>query len=66
VASFSQLRQQAHRAATSGGSAAVTALASVVEELCQKCEELERQAAPARVKVRRAKSAALEDCPVRG
>jgi len=55
VASFNQLRQQAHAAATSGGTAAVTLLAHIVEELCQKCEVLERLASNARAESLRSK-----------
>jgi hypothetical protein len=60
VASFDQLRHQAHAAATSGGTAAVTSLANIVEELCQKCEELERLAYDARAEAHRAKRAAMK------
>jgi hypothetical protein len=66
VASFNQLRRQAHEAATSGGSAAVTSLANVVEQLCQKCEELERLATSARAKDRRAKAATMVGRLARG
>jgi hypothetical protein len=66
MASFHQLRQQAHEAATSGGSAAVTSLATVVEKLCQRCEGLERLVADARPKVPRAKPAVTAGPPARG
>jgi hypothetical protein len=66
VASFNQLRRQAHEAATSGGSAGVTFLASVVEKLCQRCEGLERLVTDARPKVRRAKPAGTAGRPVGG
>ena len=66
MASFNQLRRQAHEAATSGGSAAVTALANVVEQLCQKCEGLERLVTEARPKGSRAKPALTAGRPARG
>ena len=66
MASFNQLRRQAHEAATSGGSAGVTYLANVVEQLCQKCEGLERLVTDARPKARAAKPAATASRPARG
>jgi hypothetical protein len=60
MASFDQLRQQAHTAATVGGPAVVTTLATIVEELCQKCEALERLANDARAESHRAKRAAMK------
>jgi hypothetical protein len=66
VASFQQLRRQAHEAATSGGSASVTFLANVVEQLCQKCEGLERLVTEARTKDRPAKPALTAGRPARG
>ena len=63
MASFNQLRHQAHAAATSGGTAAVTLLAHIVEELCQKCEVLERLATNARAQAPRPKRATASNPP---